>query len=165
MKMENLENLYLHTLQDLHSAEQQLIENLPKMANAASSQELKRAFNEHLEETKRQLQRVEGLFKDLGEKPGNTKCKGMEGIIREGEELLKEKGTEKAVLDAALICAAQKAEHYEIATYGTARTFAHELGHDEAAKTLDQILTEESKTNEKLTKIAENTVNRQAAKV
>jgi len=165
MKMENLEDLYLHTLQDLYSAEEQMIENLPKMAKAASSEELRRAFNEHLEETKRQRDRVAELFEELESEPEGPRCKGMEGIIKEGEELLKGKGTEKAVLDAALIAAAQKAEHYEIATYGTARTYAHQLGHDDAAATLDEILTEESKTNEKLTDLAESKINEQAAKV
>ncbi|RPI24880.1 MAG: ferritin-like domain-containing protein [Acidobacteria bacterium] len=164
MKMENLEDLYLHTLEDARSAEQQMVENLPKMAKAASSDQLRRAFNEHLEETKRQLERLEGLFEELEAEPEGHKCKGMEGIIREGEELLKEKGSDKSTLDAALIAAAQKAEHYEIATYGTARTYAHQLGYDDAAKTLDQILTEEAKTNEKLTKLAESRINEQAAK-
>lgn len=165
MKMENLEDLYIHTLQDLYNAEEQMIDNLPKMAKAASSEELRRAFNEHLEETKRQKDRLTKLFEELETKPGGTKCKGMEGLVREGDELLKEKGSEKAVLDAGLIAAAQKAEHYEIASYGTARTYAHQLGYDDAAKILDQILTEESKTNEKLSKLAESKINVEAAKV
>ncbi|RPJ54121.1 MAG: ferritin-like domain-containing protein [Acidobacteria bacterium] len=165
MKMENLEDLYIHTLQDLYSAEEQIIEHLPKMTKAVSSEELRRAFNEHLEETKRQRDRLAELLEELESEPEGAKCKGMEGLLKEGDELLKGKGTEKAVLDAALIGAAQKVEHYEIASYGTARTYAHQLGYDDAAKTLDQILTEESKTNEKLTKLAESKINEQAAKV
>jgi len=164
MKMENLEDLYIHTLQDLYSAEEQIIENLPKMAKAASSEELRRAFNEHLEETKSQRDRVAELLEELESEPEGAKCKGMEGIIKEGDELLKGKGTDKAVLDAGLIAAAQKVEHYEIATYGTARTYAHQLGYDDAAKVLDQILNEESKTNEKRTDRAESKINAQAAK-
>ncbi|RPJ52547.1 MAG: ferritin-like domain-containing protein [Acidobacteria bacterium] len=165
MKMENLEDLYIHTLQDLYSAEEQIIESLPKMAKAASSEELTRAFKEHLEETKRQRDRLAELIEELESEPEGEKCKGMEGLIKEGDELLKGKGTDKAVLDAALIAAAQKVEHYEIASYGTARTYAHQLGYDDAAKTLDQILTEESKTNEKLTRLAESKINEKAAKV
>ena len=165
MKMESFEDLYTHTLQDLYSAEKQIIENLPKMAKAASSDELRRAFNEHLEETKRQRDRLAKLIEELESEPEGAKCKGMEGVIKEGGELLKGKGTDKAVLDAALIAAAQKVEHYEIASYGTARTYAHQLGYHDAAKTLDEILTEESKTNEKLTKLAESKINEQAAKV
>ena len=164
MKMENLEDLYIHMLQDIYSAEEQIIENLPKMAKAASSEELRRAFNEHLGETKSQRDRVAELIEEAEADTEGPKCKGMEGIIKEGEELLKGKGTDKAVLDAGLIAAAQKVEHYEIASYGTARTFAHQLGYDAAAKTLDEILTEESKTNEKLTDLAESKINAQAAK-
>jgi ferritin-like metal-binding protein YciE len=164
MKMKTLEDLYLHELQDLYDAEDQLVQSLPKMAEAATSQELRRAFTEHLEETKRQREKLEEIFEDLDEKPKKVKCHGMEGLIKEGQELMKEKGSDGAVLDAGLIAAAQKVEHYEIASYGTLRTFAHQLGRDKAAKLLDQILQEESKTNEKLTKLAESRINQQAAK-
>jgi ferritin-like metal-binding protein YciE len=164
MQMKTLEDLYLHELQDLYDAENQILQALPKMAEAASSEELRRAFTEHVEETKRQREKLEQVFEDLDEKPKKVKCYGMEGLIKEGQELIKEKGSDGAVLDAGLIAAAQKVEHYEIASYGTVRTFAHQLGREKAAKLLDQILQEESKTNEKLTKIAESKVNQQAAK-
>ncbi len=163
MSMKSLEDLLKEQLQDLYSAESQIIKALPKMAEAASSSELKRAFQEHLKETENQKKRLEGLFEEFDLESGK-KCVGMEGLIKEGQELMKEKGIDANVLDAGLIAAAQKVEHYEIASYGTVRTFAHELGYDDAAGVLDEILQEEAKTNEKLTKLAETQINQKAAK-
>jgi len=162
MTMKSLEDLLKEQLQDLYSAEDQIIKALPKMAEAASSSELKRAFREHLKETEEQKKRLEGLFEEF-ELDSGKKCVGMEGLIKEGQELMKEKGIDANVLDAGLIAAAQKVEHYEIASYGTLRTFAHELGYDDAASVLDEILQEEAKTNEKLTKLAESRINQKAA--
>jgi ferritin-like metal-binding protein YciE len=162
MKMNSLEDLLKEQLQDLYSAEQQIIKALPKMAEAASSSELRRAFEEHLKETEDQKRRLEELFEEF-ELDSGKKCVGMEGLLKEGQELMKEKGIDANVLDAGLIAAAQKVEHYEIASYGTVRTFAHELGYDDAASVLDEILQEESKTNEKLTRLAERSINKKAS--
>ncbi len=144
-------------------AEKQLTEALPKMAKAASSPELQNAFQSHLEETERQLERVHGLLQELGENPGRKKCDAMEGLIEEGSHVIKEKAT-PAVKDAALIAAAQRVEHYEISGYGTARAFAETLGHKQAAKVLGEILEEESSANEKLNNIAIKEVNPAAMK-
>ncbi len=162
MKMNSLEDLLKEQLQDLYSAEEQIIKALPKMAEAASSSELRRAFEEHLKETEDQKRRLEELFEEF-ELDSGKKCVGMEGLIKEGQELMKQKGIDANVLDAGLIAAAQKVEHYEIASYGTLRTFAHELGYDDAASVLDEILHEESKTNEKLTRLAEQGINKKAS--
>jgi ferritin-like metal-binding protein YciE len=162
MKMQTLEDLFIHEVQDLHSAEEQIIEALPKMAKAASSRELKSALEEHLEVTKGHLNRVEQILKQLGEKPGK-KCKGMEGLLKEGEDILKE-DSDANVKDAALIAAAQKVEHYEMAGYGTARTFALQLDYDDMAETLQQTLDEEGKADEKLTELAESSINVKADK-
>lgn len=160
--MQTLEELFVHEIQDLHSAESQIIEALPKMAKAASSRELKRALEEHLEVTKSHLSRVEQILKELGEKPGK-KCKGMEGLLKEGEEILKE-DADANVKDAALIGAAQKVEHYEMAGYGTARTFALQLDYDDMAEVLQQTLDEEGEADEKLTELAESKINVKADK-
>jgi ferritin-like metal-binding protein YciE len=154
MTMENLEDLFIHELKDLYSAENQLIEALPKMAKAASTPELKQGFEMHLKQTQEHAQRIEQIFEDFDKKPGGVKCKGMEGLIKEGEEAIKE-DAEGAVKDAALIAAAQRVEHYEIAGYGTARTFAKHLGNDKAAQLLQQTLDEEGETDKKLTQLAE----------
>jgi ferritin-like metal-binding protein YciE len=153
--MQTLQELFVHELKDLYSAENQLIEALPKMAKAASTPELKQGFEKHLEQTKTHAERIEQIFQDLDGQPGGVKCKGMEGLIKEGEEAIKEDG-EPAVKDAALIAAAQRVEHYEIAGYGTARTFAKHLKNDNAAKLLQQTLDEEGKTDQELTKLAES---------
>ncbi|MBA2452044.1 MAG: ferritin-like domain-containing protein [Chloroflexia bacterium] len=153
--MESLQDLFVHELKDLYSAENQLIEALPKMAKAASTPELKQGFEAHLEQTKTHAQRIEQIFEELDGKPGGVKCKGMEGLIKEGEEAINEDAT-PAVKDAALIAAAQRVEHYEIAGYGTARTFAKHLKNDTAAKLLQQTLDEEGKTDQQLTKLAES---------
>ncbi len=161
MKIENLKQLYIEQLQDLYSVEEQLVEALPKLADAASASELKNAFKEHLTQTKQHRDRVEQILKDLGEKSGGMTCKGMQGIIAEGEELLEE-DMDQDTLDAALITAAQRAEHYEMAGYGTVRTYAQALGFDDAAEQLQAILDEEADTDEKLTQIAESHVNKEA---
>jgi ferritin-like metal-binding protein YciE len=164
MSMKTLQDLFVHELKDLYSAEKQLTAALPKMAKAASTPELKEAFNAHLQETQHQLERVHGILQELGENPGRKKCAAMEGLIEEGSHIIKEKA-DPAVKDAALIAAAQRVEHYEISGYGTARAFAESLGHKEAAKILDEILDEESSANEKLNAIATKQVNPAALQV
>jgi ferritin-like metal-binding protein YciE len=158
MKLDSFDDLFLHELQDLYSAEKQLVSALPKMAKKAASEELKRAFESHLEQTQGHLNRLEKIFQDLELSPGRHKCKAMEGLIEEGAELLKE-DAEPALRDAALIGAAQRVEHYEIAGYGTARTFAEMLGHTQAAESLQQTLDEEKETDQLLTEIAMSSVN------
>ena|SRR5579884_843588 len=161
-KVRTFEDLFLDELKDLYNAEQQLTRALPRMAKAASTEELKRAFEQHLEETKGQVARLEQVFELIGEPAKGKTCQGMKGLIAEGQELVKE-GMEDEVLDAGLIGAAQRVEHYEIAGYGTARTMAQVLGHTKAVKLLEQTLKEEKATDEKLTRIAETVVNVRAA--
>jgi ferritin-like metal-binding protein YciE len=161
MKLDTLEKLYISELRDLYSAENQLLKALPKMAKGASSPELKDAFETHLEQTKGHVERLEQLFEQLDESPKGKTCHGMKGLIEEGSEILKEDG-EDSVLDAGMIVAAQKVEHYEIASYGSARTFANLLGKDEAARLLQSTLDEESETNEILNRLAESIVNPEA---
>ena len=160
-RMNTLEDLYMDMLKDLYSAEKQLVKALPKMAKAAHSGDLQQAFNDHLSQTEGHVERIERIFSDLNGSPRGKKCVGMEGIVAEGNELMKEK-VEPDVLDAGLIAGAQKAEHYEIASYGTARTWAQRLGYNDAAQLLQQTLEEESMANEKLTKIAESHINMEA---
>ena len=155
MSMENLEDLFIHELKDLYSAENQVAKALPKMARAATAPELKQGFETHLEETKVHIQRIEQIFEDYDYKPGGVKCDGMAGLISEGEEAIEEDATD-AVKDAALIAAAQRVEHYEIAGYGTARTFAKHLKNDKAVQLLQQTLDEEGATDKKLTLLAED---------
>jgi ferritin-like metal-binding protein YciE len=160
-KMRTLEDMYTDLLKDLYSAEKQLVKALPKMAKAAQSSDLQRAFQDHLRQTEGHVQRIERIFDDLGGSPRGKKCVGMEGLIAEGSELMKE-DAEPDVLDAGLIAAAQKVEHYEIASYGTVRSWAQQMGYDSAARLLQQTLDEESAANEKLTQIAESHVNMEA---
>ena len=155
MPVESLRDLYIEELRDLYDAEQQLIKALPKMAKEASSDELRQGFEEHLEQTRGHAERLETIFEHLGDKPKGEKCKGMEGLVKEGSSILDE-DMEDSVKDAAIIGAAQKVEHYEIAGYGTARTFATLLGETEAASLLERTLEEEKETDRKLTEIAEN---------
>jgi ferritin-like metal-binding protein YciE len=155
MALESLNDFFVEQLRDLYDAENQLIKALPKMAEGANSDELRQGFEEHLEQTKGHAQRIEQIFKQLGEKVKGKKCKGMEGLIKEGDETLEEEISDENVQDAAIIAAAQRVEHYEIAGYGTARTFANLLGEDEAASLLEQTLEEEKKTDAKLTELAE----------
>jgi ferritin-like metal-binding protein YciE len=162
MKMKTLEDLLHHELKDLYSAEKQLTKALPKMAKAASSEDLKSAFQTHLDETEQQITRLEEILEKLEIPLRAPKCKAMEGLIEEGKTALEEDMDEQ-VRDAALIAAAQRVEHYEIAGYGCARTFARQLGHDEIADTLQAILDEEKATDEKLTELAMQHINEEAA--
>lgn len=155
--MENaLKELYIDELRDIYNAENQLTKALPKMAKAATSDDLRAGFEGHLEQTKGHVERLERIFKALGEKPTGKKCKGMEGLVKEGEEMIKEEELEGEALDAGLISAAQRVEHYEIAAYGCVRTYAKLLGQDDAAELLEQTLGEEKETDQKLTMLAEN---------
>lgn len=157
---EGLRELYIDELKDLYSAENQLVKALPKMAKAASSEDLQAGFKEHLEQTKGHVQRLETIFKSLNESPKGKKCNGMEGLIEEGSEAIEE--YEDSVRDAALIGAAQRVEHYEMAGYGTVIALAKQLGEDEAVSALEETLEEEKETDEKLTELSE-TVNAEAA--
>jgi len=160
-KMRTLEDLYIDLLKDLYSAEKQLTKALPKMAKNAEASDLKKAFQDHLKQTERQAERIERIFADLDGSPRGKKCVGMEGLVEEGNEVMKE-AAEPDAMDAGLIAAAQKVEHYEIAGYGTAKAWAHQLGYHEAARLLEQTLEEESMANELLTRIAESHVNMEA---
>jgi ferritin-like metal-binding protein YciE len=153
MTLDSLQSLYIHELQDLYSAEKQLVRALPKLAKAAGSPELKSAFTTHLAQTKEHVRRLEQLLLGLGEEPGAKKCKGMAGLIKEGQDLIKE-GGEPAVLDGGLITAAQKVEHYEISAYGTARTMAGQIGRPDIAQLLGKTLAEEQVADSLLTQIA-----------
>jgi ferritin-like metal-binding protein YciE len=152
MSLASLQDVFQEQIEDLYSAERQLVQALPKVAAAAQSEELKKAFNEHLDETRGHVQRLDEIIGQLGVTP-STHCKGMEGLIAEGEEVMAEPG-DPVAKDAALIAAAQRIEHYEIAAYGTARTLADELDLDSAADLLDQTLDEEANADKLLTKIA-----------
>jgi len=134
---------------------------MPKMAKTASSEELKNAFEKHLEQTKSHVERLEQVFEELDEKPKGKTCRAMKGLVEEGSEILQQDG-EESVLDAGIIVAAQKVEHYEIAAYGSVRTFAHLLGQNKAAELLQTTLDEESETNELLNKLAESIINPEA---
>jgi ferritin-like metal-binding protein YciE len=153
MEHQALKELYIDELKDIYNAENQLVKALPKMAKAANSEELRTGFEEHLEQTRGHVQRLEQIFKELGEKPSGKKCKGMEGLVAEGQEMMSE-DFEDDVMDAALISAAQRVEHYEIAAYGTVRTYAELLGEDTAVQLLEQTLEEEKETDQKLTDMA-----------
>lgn len=160
MKSNGLRDLYIDELKDLYSAENQLVKALPKMAKAASSEELRQGFEKHLEQTRGQVQRLEQIFASLEENPKGKKCAGMEGLVKEGSEMIEE-DFEGAVMDAGLIGAAQRVEHYEIAAYGTASEFARILGEDEHVSLLEQTLEEEKETDEKLSELASE-INSQA---
>jgi len=161
MKCANLEDLFLHQLRDAYHAEKQLVKALPKMAKSASSDELRSAFEQHLEETRRQVERLESVFEEINQKAKGTTCEAMEGLIEEGKEIIDMDG-EDAVRDAGLIAAAQKVEHYEIATYGCLRTWAQQMGHNHVADLLNQTLNEEKATDEKLNALAEQAINQEA---
>lgn len=162
MKLASLHDLFVDELKDLYGAENQILKALPKMAKAASSEDLVDAFESHLKETEGQVERLEKICQDLGVSPKGKKCKAMEGLIEEGKELM-EQEADPHVMDAALIAAAQKVEHYEMAGYGCARTFARLLGLEEAADLLQETLDEEGATDEKLTELAESVINAEAA--
>jgi ferritin-like metal-binding protein YciE len=162
MEMNTLRDLYIDELKDLWSAEKQLVKALPRMAKAANDPELSKAFLTHLRQTEQQVRRLEQVFEDLGESPRGKKCIGMEGLIEEGQELIKER-PDPDVLDAGLIAKAQHIEHYEIAGYGTVRTYAQLLGSDRQAQLLQQTLDEEGETDKLLTQLAESSINIEAA--
>ena len=153
MKLESLKDLYIHELKDLHSAEKQITKALPKMAKAAVNDELATAFREHLDQTHEHVWRLEKILGKHGENPRGPKCKGMEGLLKEGAEMI-ETDAEDEVRDAGLISAAQRVEHYEIAGYGCARTYAELLGDEEGVSLLKGTLNEEKETDEKLTDLA-----------
>jgi ferritin-like metal-binding protein YciE len=158
MDMETLGELYVEELKDLYSAETQILKALPKMMKAATHPDLKKAFETHLKQTEGHVERLEQICDDLGVSPKGKKCVGMEGVIKEGAELIQEK-PDADVLDAGLISAAQHVEHYEMAGYGTVRAWATKLGHDRQAALLQQTLDEERDTDLQLTALAEQTVN------
>ncbi len=162
MKLDSFKKLYIHELNDLYDAEKQLVEALPKMVKAATSSELRVAFENHLDETNAQVDRLETALANVGEKPKRVTCKGMKGLIEEGEEMIKQQA-DTAIRDAGLIAAAQRIEHYEIAGYGCARTYAEMLGEEEAGELLQQSLDEERTADESLTALAESLINVEAA--
>jgi ferritin-like metal-binding protein YciE len=162
MKANKLKHLYVEELKDLYSAENQLVKALPKMAKAATSEDLRSGFAEHLEQTKEHVARLEKIFEALGESPKGKHCKGMEGLIKEGSELIEEDPA-PGELDAGLISAAQRVEHYEMAGYGCVRTYAKLLGNDQATSLLQQTLEEEKETDKKLTQLSEH-INLEAAR-
>jgi ferritin-like metal-binding protein YciE len=155
MKMESLEDLYVAELKDLFSAENQLVKALPKMVKAATSKELKQGFQHHLKQTKQHVARLKKVFADLDAAPRGKKCKAMEGLLKEGQEVINE-DADPDVKDAALIAAAQRVEHYEIAGYGCVRTYARILGREQAAELLQQTLNEEGETDKTLSELAED---------
>lgn len=161
MESNRLRHLYIEELKDLYSAESQLLKALPKMAKAATSEELRAGFQDHLEQTKGHVSRLEEIFQALGESPKGKKCKGMEGLIKEGAEMIDEDPAPEE-LDAGLISAAQRVEHYEIAGYGSVKTYAKLLGEGDAVSLLEQTLEEEKETDQKLTELAED-INVEAA--
>jgi ferritin-like metal-binding protein YciE len=161
MNLDNLRKLYVHELKDLYSAEKQLLEALPKMERAASDEGLKKAFADHLEETKRHVRRLEKIFEGLEFEPGGQKCAGMEGLIEEGSDMIEEDAPED-VKDAGLIAAAQRVEHYEMAGYGVARTYAEKLGDYDAADLLQETLNEEGAADRKLSTLATRRINFEA---
>lgn len=161
MPKNSLRELYIDELRDLYNAETQLTKALPKMAKASSNEQLRSAFEEHLRQTSGHVSRLEQIFEQLEEKPTGKKCAGMEGLVKEGTETMKENFSDE-VMDAAIIGAAQRVEHYEIAAYGAVREFAEVLGDDGHVSLLEQTLEEEKQTAEKLTELARE-INRQAA--
>ena len=161
MKLDNLRKLFVEELRDLYSAENQLVKALPKMATGASSEELKQALEDHLEQTQGHVERLEQVFEQLDETPKGKTCKAMKGLVEEGSEILEEDG-EDSLVDAGIIAAAQKVEHYEIASYGTVRTWAGLLGEKEVAELLQETLDEEGEANKLLNKLAQDIVNPEA---
>ena len=154
MQISSMEDLFVDQLRDLYNAEDQIIQALPQMAQAASSSELKTAFQQHLEQTRTHKQRLDRIFSKLSMNSSGQKCEGMEGLLKEGQEAL-QLSADPLVKDAALIAAAQRVEHYEMAGYGTVRTFADQLGHSDAKDLLQQTLNEEGEADKKLTSLAE----------
>ncbi len=161
MALDSMEDLFLNELKDVYNAEKQITKALPRLAKAAEAPALAQAFTKHLRETEGHVQRLERIFKSLGETPRGKKCKGMEGLIEEGKEILEEEGAPE-VIDAALISAAQRVEHYEMAAYGCLRTYAQLLGYDDADRLLQQTLAEEEATDKALTALGEGGINQAA---
>jgi ferritin-like metal-binding protein YciE len=161
MSLESLDSLFLNELKDVYNAEKQILKALPRMAKAASANALRDAFTKHLRETEGHVRRLEQIFKSLDQAPRGKKCKGMEGLLEEGKEIMEEEGAPE-VIDAALIAAAQRVEHYEMAAYGCLRTYAQLLGHEDAAELLQQTLGEEEAADEKLTELGEGGINQAA---
>lgn len=162
MTIKTMQDLFVHELSDIYSAEKQLAKALPRLARASENQDLSRAFDQHLEETRGQIERLDKIVDQLDIRLKRIKCQGMEGLVDEAREII-ETVPQGALRDAALIAGAQKAEHYEIASYGTLCVLARQLGHEDASKLLDQTLQEEKATDQKLTELAEQGVNKQAA--
>ena len=161
MSLNSIRDLYIDELKDLYNAENQLIKALPKMAKAATNEDLSQAFTDHLQETEGQVERLEKIFRGLGVSPKGKKCKAMEGLIAEGKETIDE-DADPTVKDAALIAAAQRVEHYEMAGYGCVRTYARLLGEEDAAELLQETLDEEGNADKKLTDLAESVINAEA---
>jgi ferritin-like metal-binding protein YciE len=162
MSLDSLDKLFLEELKDIYNAEKQILRALPRMAKAAESPQLQQAFTKHLKETEGQVQRLERVFQALGQSARGKTCKGMQGLLEEGKEVLEKEG-EAPVIDAALIASAQRVEHYEIAAYGCLRTYAQLLGYSEAEQLLQQTLQEEEATDKKLTQLGESGINEAAA--
>lgn len=162
MKLETLRDLLIEEMADIYDAEHQIIEALPKMKKAASSDKLKQSFQEHLDVTRQQVSRLEQVFEMMDQKPKRKACKAMKGLIKEGEDMIEEEA-DKDVKDAGLIASAQRIEHYEIAAYGTAMAYAKQIGMDEAIQLMSQSLEEEKMTDEKLSQLAESTINVKAS--
>ena len=162
MEMQSLQDLFEDELKDTYNAEAQILKALPRMAKKATDEDLKEAFEMHLEETREHVQRLEQVFKLMGKKPKGKTCKAMQGIVEEGKEMMEE-DMEPEVMDAALIASAQRVEHYEIAAYGTLRTFAQHMGQKDVASLLQQTLDNEGATDKKLTKLATRKINIQAS--
>ena len=161
VSLDTLQDLYVEELKDIYSAENQILKALPKMARAANSDQLRSAFEDHVVMTREQVRRLDTIFDELGTSPRGKHCKGMEGLIEEGSELMEE-DADPDVRDAGLISAAQRVEHYEIAAYGTVRTYAKQLGLTNHAQLLQQTLDEEGETDQQLSRLAESRVNRAA---
>ena len=161
MALDSLEKLFVEELRDVYHAEKQILKALPKMAKATENKQLRSAFEEHQQQTERQVERLEKIFEGLDLAPRGKKCKGMEGLLEEGKDMMEE-DADPDVRDAALISSAQRVEHYEIAAYGTLRTYARRLGNNQAVKLLQETLDEEGATDEKLTRLAESVVNPKA---
>jgi ferritin-like metal-binding protein YciE len=161
MHMQSLQDLYVDQLRDLYNAENQLVKALPKLAKASTNEELQSAFENHLEETRGHVERLEQIFQEMGEKPSGKTCKAMKGLVEEGVEMIDE-DAEPPIMDAGLIAAAQRVEHYEIAGYGVVRNFAKLLGKQDAARLLQQTLDEEGAADKTLTKLADGVINARA---
>jgi ferritin-like metal-binding protein YciE len=161
MRIETMQDLFIEQIQDLYDAEERLVKALPKMAEAANSSELRKAFEDHLKETKGQVQRLEQVFSEIGEEAGGETCEAMKGLIEEGQEIIKAV-KQSALRDAGLIAAANRVEHYEMAGYGVARALAETLGFTQSASLLEQTLEEERQADAKLTQLAEQKINQEA---